>query len=111
MKDRETNQTKAQVVPDTTTDTVNGIIKHHTSDGIKVYANESTLYRGLTNRESVNHSVSQWVKDQARVNGMESFWAALKRGYHGVYYHMSNKPCASPPMNSRDGITSVIMTR
>ncbi|MDE2827653.1 MAG: transposase [Bacteroidota bacterium] len=80
MKDRETDQTKAQVVPDTTADTVQGIINHHTSDGIKVYADESTSFRGLPNRDSVNHSASQLVKDQARVNGVKSFWAALSAG-------------------------------
>ena len=41
--------------------------------------------------ESVSHSVSEYVRDQALVNGLESFWASLKRGYHGTYHHMSPK--------------------
>ena len=28
---------------------------------------------------------------QAHTNGLESFWATLKRGYHGTYHHMSAK--------------------
>ena len=28
---------------------------------------------------------------QAHVNGMESFWALLKRGYHGTFHRMSPK--------------------
>ena len=27
----------------------------------------------------------------AHTNGVESFWAQLKRGYHGVYHRMSVK--------------------
>ena len=41
--------------------------------------------------EAVNHSVSEYVRDQAHTNGIESFWAMLKRGYHGTYHHMSAK--------------------
>ena len=41
--------------------------------------------------EVVKHSVSEYVRGQAHTNGMESFWATLKRGYDGVYHHMSVK--------------------
>ena len=29
--------------------------------------------------------------DQAHVNGMESFWATMKRGYYGTFHRMSPK--------------------
>lgn len=28
---------------------------------------------------------------QAHTNGIESFWAMLKRGYHGTFHHFSAK--------------------
>ena len=33
----------------------------------------------------------EYVKGEAHTNGMESFWALLKRGYYGIYHRMSVK--------------------
>ena len=43
------------------------------------------------NHESVNHSVGEYVRGQAHTNGIESFWAMLKRGCDGTYHRMSGK--------------------
>lgn len=56
-----------------------------------VYTDEHRAYEGLPNHESVKHSVSEYVRDQAHTNGLESFWSLLKRGYHGTHHHMSPK--------------------
>lgn len=45
---------------------------------------------GYTHKR-VNHSVGEYVRDMAHTNGIESFWALLKRGYVGVYHYMSAK--------------------
>ena len=49
------------------------------------------VYDGLPNHETVRHSVSEYVQEQAHTNGIESFWALLKRGYYGTYHKMSEK--------------------
>ena len=41
--------------------------------------------------EAVKHSVGEYVREMAHTNGIESFWATLKRGHDGVYHHFSAK--------------------
>lgn len=41
--------------------------------------------------ESVAHSAGEYVRDQVHTNGIESFWALLKRGLLGSYHHVSVK--------------------
>ena len=56
------------------------------------FDNSSAGYKGMPfDHEAVNHSIGEYVRDQAHTNGIESFWAMLKRGYHGTYHHMSTK--------------------
>ncbi len=57
------------------------------------YTDEHKAYPGMSGliHEAVCHSVGEYLRGQARTNGMESFWATLKRGYHGVYHYMSEK--------------------
>ena len=42
-------------------------------------------------RLRINHSVGEYVREKAHTNGIESFWAMLKRGYDGTYHKMSEK--------------------
>ena len=91
-KDRATNQVSAEVVPGTDMASLQGFVASRAADGAKVYTDEHRAYQGMRfDHETVNHSVSEYVRDQAHTQGIESFWAALKRGYHGTYHHMSPK--------------------
>ena len=72
--------------------TLQGFVADNAATDAKVYTDQGAGYQGMPfDHETVNHSVSEYVRDQAHTNGIESFWSMLKRGYHGTYHHMSAK--------------------
>ncbi len=92
MKDRETNQVKAQVVERTDAATLQGFVVDNTDVHATVYTDEHAAYRGMGRRhEAVKHSVGEYVRGMAHTNGVESFWSMLRRGHDGVYHHFSPK--------------------
>ena len=92
MKNRETGQIASQVVEATDAPTLQGFVERNTEPDATVYTDEARAYKGMPRQhEAVKHSVSEYVRGMAHTNGMESHWAALKRGYDGVYHHMSEK--------------------
>ena len=91
-KDRETNRVSAAVVDNTDAKTLQDFVGDHAAKGATVYTDDHGGYQGLPfEHETVKHSVSEYVRDQAHTNGIESFWATLKRGYHGTFHHISPK--------------------
>lgn len=91
MKDRDSNRIVAKPVPNTTKEILQDFVNREKTKDSTVYTDEHKGYTGLNNHETVNHSVSEYVNGMAHTNGIESFWAVLKRGYHGTFHHMSSK--------------------
>ena len=92
MKDREANKIIAKPVPERSKEEIHGFISSKVASEARIYTDDHRSYIGLPyNHESVNHSVGEYVRNQAHTNGIESFWAGLKRGYYGTYHRMSPK--------------------
>lgn len=89
VKDRATGKVAANVVGDTTGPTLRGFVQDRSADGAMIYSDDHRAYRGLPRHEAVKHSVAEYVNGQVHVNGIESFWAGLKRAYHGTFHHVS----------------------
>ena len=92
LLDRPTNKVQAQVVENTRRNTLQGFVYENTDTKATVYTDEAAAYRGMDRQhEAIRHSVGEYVRKQAHTNGIESFWAQLKRSQDGVYHHFSIK--------------------
>ena len=91
VKDRGTKEVRVQVTPKVNRETMQEFVEGHVSPDAALFTDESSAYDNLPNRTSVRHGVGEYVDEQAHTNGIESFWALLKRGYYGTYHKMSNK--------------------
>ena len=92
MKSRDTNKVQAQVVDATDKATLQTFVVENTLPDTIVYTDEASAYLGIPRvHQAVGHSVGEYVREQAHTNGLESFWAMLKRGYQGTYHWMSRK--------------------
>ncbi|MDE0149114.1 MAG: IS1595 family transposase [Rhodospirillaceae bacterium] len=94
VKDRATGRVAARHVRHADTPHVAGFVAERVKLGAKLYTDEARAYRPLAawyNHEAVNHSVGEYVRGMAHTNGIESFWAMLKRAHKGTYHKISPK--------------------
>ena len=91
----QNNQVRAMVVKVANGPTLKKFVADNAPDGATVVTDMHKRYDGLAAHgyihKRVNHSVDKYVRDMAHTNGIESFWALLKRGHYGIYHYMSAK--------------------
>lgn len=93
MKERDSNTITAKVVENTKKSTLRQFFHDNVQEGSEVITDDLSSYQGLVDfdHKSVMHSVVQYVREQAHINGMESFWAVLKRAHKGTFNKLSHK--------------------
>lgn len=85
---------KAMPVPFTDGRTLVKAIYENVERGSMIHTDEHGAYAGLSpyyGHESISHSDGEYVRDDVTTNSIESVWAVMKRGLHGVYHHASPK--------------------
>lgn len=91
----ETGEVRAVPVSDTKASTLHRFVKEHAQNGATIVTDHHGGYLGLDasgyTHIRINHSLGEYVRDMAHTNGIESFWALLKRGHYGIYHYMSAK--------------------
>ena len=88
-------KTVAAPIADVNMDTVHRAIHSHIAVGSMLHTDEAMAYNGIGGlffrHASINHGAGQYVCGDVSTNSIESVWALLKRGIHGVYHHTSRK--------------------
>ena len=86
----------AKVIESTNRETLHSEVKNNVEKGANLFSDEWLSYRGLDEsyiHEVINHSI-EYVKGNVHTNGIENFWALLKRTLKGTYvsvepFHLS----------------------
>ena len=86
-------QVYAVPVPTNSRSVLHSHIHNKVGKGATIYTDEWKAYKGMTGyrHHAVRHSAGEFVKGMAHTNGIESFWALLKRGYVGTHHWWSIK--------------------
>jgi transposase-like protein len=88
-------RTVAMPIPDRSMGTMQSVVHAAVEVGSRVFTDEHAGYTDMDGlffrHETVNHADKEYVRGDAHTNGIESVWAVLKRGLHGVYHHASRK--------------------
>jgi len=87
--------TIAMPIKDTSISTIQQEIFNNIEVNSTLFTDEHAAYNDLDGlfftQERVNHSEGEFARGQVSTNSIESVWAVLKRGLHGVYHQASKK--------------------
>ena len=91
IMDRATGIIRAIPVPETTAARLVEFVESNVAKGARVFTDENRAYNGLKNHQTVKRGDGEYVRGEVHINGMESFWALVRRGYNGTFHHIEPK--------------------
>ncbi len=84
------SQVRARVLRNTQAVRLLHNVRSNVAPGATVYTDAAPAYRSLATdytHASVDHGIREYVNGNVTTNGIENFWALLKRGMHGTYVY------------------------
>ena len=69
-------------------------LQRHIAAGATVHTDESSLYKPIYRyfkHETVNHRRGEYSRNGVTTNGVESYFAILKRGLVGTFHHVGEQ--------------------
>jgi transposase-like protein len=91
-------RTVAKPVATRTMQAIQGEIFDRVEVGSQLYTDDHIVFDGMDGlffrHDTVNHASGEYARGDATTNSIESVWAVLKRGIHGVYHQVSAKHLA-----------------
>ena len=114
VKDRSTNKVSAAVVESTDAYTLQTFVEDRVHHEATVYTDEHRSDKGMVyfEHDSVRHSAGEYVKKDTEVhtNGIESFWAMLKRAHKGTFHKSARSTWTATSPSSRADTTPAAWT-
>jgi hypothetical protein len=94
-RERESGRVRAEVPATVTRRTATGFAYRNVAAGSTIHTDESAIYNRLNGliykHETINHGAGEYRRGNVTTNSIESVFAVMKRGIHGVYHHVSPK--------------------
>jgi hypothetical protein len=87
-------RTKAIILDSVNAGSLQAAVIDNVGLGSEIQTDEHAGYIGLEHiyyHDTVNHRNGEYSRNGVTTNGVDSVWAVLKRGLHGVYHHASPK--------------------
>ena len=91
IRDRHAGIVRAMPVPEATAARLMQSVEFNADPEAEKFTDENRAYADLKNRQTVNHGDGEYARGGVHVNGMESFWALVRRGYNGAFHRIEPK--------------------
>jgi transposase-like protein len=87
---------RSRVIADVTAHTLKSALREVADKNSRVMTDDYVAYKGLASNfrgghDTIRHSRKQYVRGDVHTNTVESSFALMKRGLHGIYHAVSKK--------------------